>query len=137
MSDSVPRSRRTLKPGAGELRADAGQWGLDLWNGSALVQRLVLPTAAMADRRPAPQARRPAAASAGRHLGGPGAPNPQSSGAEHPLDAEIRVEVGGGIQWWRVQGVAEHNNGGQPVYLAGSARDITAERRPDTPEGET
>ena len=46
-----------------------------------------------------------------------------------PLDAEIRVQVNGGpIEWWRVQGSVERNPGGQPVRLAGSVRDISAER---------
>ena len=47
-----------------------------------------------------------------------------------PLDAEIQVQLNDGhIEWWRMQGSAERNPGGQPVRLAGSVRDISAERR--------
>ena len=49
-----------------------------------------------------------------------------------PLDVEVCVQLADGrLEWWRVQGVAEHNAGGQPVYLSGNVRDVSAKRRRD------
>ena len=42
-----------------------------------------------------------------------------------PLDLEIEVDVPGGrLERWRLQGSAQRNEAGQPVYLAGSMREM-------------
>jgi PAS domain-containing protein len=47
-----------------------------------------------------------------------------------PLDVELRVEVAGqSLEWWHIRGSAQRNDAGQPVYLAGSAREVSADRR--------
>jgi len=49
--------------------------------------------------------------------------------AKTPLALEIRVRLPSGqFERWRVLASAEHNTGGQPVYLAGSMQDVSAER---------
>jgi PAS domain-containing protein len=130
MSDSTPPSPQTPAPGAGELPPGGGLWGLDLWDGSAwfsdwFYQRLQWPTEV---RRTRLDDLRPDLAAGAwevllrqirNHLE-----------LQTPLDAEIQVQVKGGqIEWWRMQGSAERNPGGQPVRLAGSMHDISAERR--------
>jgi hypothetical protein len=53
-----------------------------------------------------------------------------------PLDLTVCAELPEGrTEWWHVQGVAEHNTGGQPVYLSGNVRDVTSQHRCD-PAGE-
>lgn len=48
-----------------------------------------------------------------------------------PLDMEVRVELAPEkIEWWHVRGTALRNKAGQPIYLAGSARDSSADRKP-------
>jgi hypothetical protein len=131
MSDSVPPDPNTPAPGASELPPSGGLWGLDLWSGSAwfgdwFYRRLQWPTKI---RRTRLDDLRPNLLAGDwqilllqirGHLE-----------LQTPLDAEIRVQVNGGpIEWWRVQGSVERNPGGQPVRLAGSVRDISAERRP-------
>jgi PAS domain-containing protein len=54
-----------------------------------------------------------------------------------PLDAQLCVRLGGGqIEWWRMQGSAERDVRGKPVYLRGSVRDVSANRHPDSSEDE-
>jgi hypothetical protein len=44
-----------------------------------------------------------------------------------PLDLEIEVEVAGArVERWRMGGAALRNGAGQPVYLAGSMREVSA-----------
>jgi PAS domain-containing protein len=130
MSDSPPPPHQTPAPGAGERPPSGGLWGLDLWNGSAwfsdwFYQRLQWPTEVrrirLEDLRPN------LAAGAWELLLLQIRSNLE---LQTPLDAQIQVHVKGGqIEWWRMQGSAERNPGGQPVRLTGSARDISAERR--------
>ncbi len=47
-----------------------------------------------------------------------------------PLDVELKVDpVGRSSEQWHIRGSAQRNQAGQPVYLAGSAREIVAVRR--------
>jgi len=50
-----------------------------------------------------------------------------------PLDVELNVDLAGlPSQCWHIRGSAQRNEAGQPVYLAGSAREVSAgERRPE------
>jgi PAS domain-containing protein len=136
MSDSMPPPHKTPAPGAGEL-PPSGLWGLDLWNGSAwfsdwFYQRLQWPTEV---RRIRLEDLRPNLAAGAwellllqirSHLE-----------LQTPLDAEIQVQVKGGqIEWWRMQGSAERNPGGQPVRLDGSVSDISVERHGAAPDSE-
>jgi PAS domain-containing protein len=137
MSDLPTPPHQTPAPGAGERPPSGGLWGLDLWNGSAwfsdwFYQRLQWPTEV---RRIRLEDLRPNLAAGAwellllqirSHLE-----------LQTPLDAEIQVQVKGGqIEWWRMQGSAERNPGGQPVRLAGSVHDISAERRRLPPDSE-
>ncbi len=48
-----------------------------------------------------------------------------------PLDLEFQVSVPpAGARWWRLQGTAQRTGAGPPVYLAGSMRDVSADRGP-------
>jgi hypothetical protein len=130
MHDSTPPPGNTPAPGVGELSADGkGIWGLDLWNGSAwfsdwFVQRLKWTGAErkrLDDLRP--------------HLPG-GAWESLLAAIRNHLERQVPLELtvcatlsDGRIEWWYVQGVAEHNAGGQPVYLSGHMRDVSAENR--------
>lgn len=45
-----------------------------------------------------------------------------------PLDLKLRVQVAGGQhEWWHLRGCAQRNDAGQPIYLAGSVRDVSAD----------
>jgi hypothetical protein len=45
-----------------------------------------------------------------------------------PLDLKLRVQVAGDrIEWWHLRGSARRNDAGQPIYLAGSMRDVSAD----------
>lgn len=47
-----------------------------------------------------------------------------------PLDLEFEVRVAGDQpEWWHLRGSAQRNSSGQPVYLAGSMREVSADRR--------
>ena len=47
-----------------------------------------------------------------------------------PLDLELRVQVAEErFEWWQLRGAARRNEAGQPLYLAGSVRDVSAERK--------
>ena len=52
-----------------------------------------------------------------------------------PLDLELRVRVADGLECWQLRGAAQRNAAGQPIGLAGSVREVGAERAPErTPE---
>ena len=133
MPESNPPPSETPPLGAGDLLAgDQGIWGLDLWNGGAwfsdwFVQRLQWPAGVERKRL---DALRP-------HLPGGAWESLLAAIRAHlerqiPLDVEVCVQLADGrLEWWRVQGVAEHNAGGQPVYLSGNVRDVSAKRRRD------
>jgi hypothetical protein len=44
-----------------------------------------------------------------------------------PLNLEMEVRVGDERERWRMRGCAHRNDTGQPVFLAGSMRDVTGE----------
>jgi PAS domain-containing protein len=130
MSDLAPRPPKTPDEGATEPPAGGeGLWGLDLWNGSAwfsdwFYQRLQWPPhlkrKRLDDLRPnlAAGAWEALLLHIRAHLE-----------AQTPLDTEIRVQLPSGqSEWWRVLASAEHNTGGQPVYLAGTMHDVSAAR---------
>jgi PAS domain-containing protein len=135
MTDSPlpPRSNPAAPTSASPASTD-GLWGLVLWKGSAwfsdwFYQRLQWPMAVkhtrLEDLRPhLPEGAWETLLCAIRcHL---------EQGM--PLDAELRVQTNSGrIEWWQVTGAVEHNVGGQPVYLAGRMRDVTAEPRRGAP----
>jgi PAS domain-containing protein len=137
MSDSpLPPRSNPAAPASGSPAGTDGLWGLVLWKGSAwfsdwFYQRLQWPTAVkhtrLEDLRPnLPDGAWEKFLSAIRsHL---------EQGI--PLDAELRVQLKDGrIEWWRVTGALERNVGGQPVYLGGRMRDVTAEPRGGAPTG--
>ncbi len=48
-----------------------------------------------------------------------------------PLDLELRVRVADGLECWQLRGAAQRNAAGQPIGLAGSVREVGAERAPE------
>ena len=53
-----------------------------------------------------------------------------------PLDVELNVDLAGQPSpWWHLRGSALRNGAGQPVYLAGSVREVRAHAK--RPEGES
>jgi PAS domain-containing protein len=138
MSESAPPPRKTPSPGEGEPPAnDEGLWEVNLWNGSAwfsdwFYQRLQWPMEVnrhrLDDLRPhLPDGAWEALLLVFREY----------LERQRPLDAQLRVQLTNGqIEWWRILGGAERNAGGQPMYLAGSMRDVTDEHRRDTSDGE-
>jgi hypothetical protein len=128
MSNSEPPHRKTPAPGPATPPSGAeGRWGLDLWNGSAwfsdwFYQRLGWPThikrKRLDDLRPnlAAEAWDALLRQIRAHLE-----------AKTPLALEIGVQLPSGqVERWQVVASAEHNAGGQPVYLAGSMREVSA-----------
>jgi hypothetical protein len=135
---SPPRNRRAAKPGARALEGCGdGFWELDLSAGSAwfsewFYQKLSWSAetkrTTLGDLQPLlpPAAWLELMARLRDHL---------EQG--HPLDLEFEVRLpDGSMPWWRIQGSAHRNGSGQPVHLAGSMRDVSAEprRRGATPE---
>jgi PAS domain-containing protein len=131
MSDAAPPASPPPAPGACEAAPGGGLWELDLWDGSAwfsdwFYQRLHWPAEV---RRTRLEDLRPNLVAGAwevlllqirSHLE-----------LQTPLDAEIQVRVSDGqTECWRIRGSAERNPGGQPVRLAGTVLDISAERRP-------
>jgi PAS domain-containing protein len=46
-----------------------------------------------------------------------------------PLDLKLRIQVAGKqFEWWHLRGAAQRNAAGQPIYLAGSMCDVSADR---------
>jgi hypothetical protein len=132
MTDSAPPHRKTPDQGPAQPSSGAeGLWGLDLWNGSAwfsewFYQRLAWSPHVKRKRLDDLQPNLSAEAWDGlllqirAHLE-----------AKTPLALEIKVQLPSGqFEWWHVTAQAEHSTGGQPVYLAGSMRDVSAERDP-------
>src|ERR1700733_3977736 len=126
----LPSRNNPAAPDSGSPAGADGLWGLVLWKGSAWFRdwfylRVQLPTAVkhtrLEDLRPnLPEGAWETLLAAIRsHL---------EQGM--PLDAELRVQLNNGrVEWWRVTGALEGNVGGQPVYLGGRMRDVTAEPR--------
>ena len=108
-----------------------GIWGLDLWNGGAwfsdwFVQRM---NWTGAERKRLDELR--------PHLPGGAWESLLTAIRNHlerqtPLDITLCARLADGrSEWWQVQGVAEHNAAGQPVYLSGSVRELGAEQPTD------
>ena len=101
-----------------------GRWGLDLWNGHAwfstwFYERLQWPAGVerkkLSDLRPSlPEGAWESLLLAIRdHLE-----------RQLPLEMQLRAQLPDGrFECWQVQGLAERNASGQPVYLAGSMRE--------------
>ena len=138
--DTVPPRKRMLarKPGLRALEACGdGFWELDLMDGSAwysewFYQKLNWPTeikrTRLADLEPLfkPDVWRLMMRAIRAHL-------EQS----RPLDLEFDVQAKGeATRRWRILGSSRRNDAGQPIYLAGSMRDMSAEgRSSDAPSG--
>jgi hypothetical protein len=133
MSDSAPQPSKSSASGANRPPGSVdGVWKLDLMNGTVwfsewFYRRLHWPVQVnrkrLGDLRPYLQegAWETLLQGIRAHLE-----------RQVPLDAKIFVQLPGGqIEWWRMQGSAEHNALGKPVYLRGSVRDVSAEHRPD------
>ncbi|MHB8475681.1 MAG: hypothetical protein ACYDBZ_05275 [Steroidobacteraceae bacterium] len=102
-----------------------GRWSLDLWNGHArfsawFYERLPWPAGVerkkLSDLRPSlPEDAWESLLLAIRdHLE-----------RQLPLDMQLRAQLPDGrFECWQVQGLAERNAAGQPVYLAGSMREV-------------
>ena len=128
MPISTPRLHRPPDPGPGQPPADEGRWELDLWNGSVWYsewfrRRLQwLPHTShrrLEDLRPnlAPGAWEVLLQGIRAHLE-----------RQEPLNLTMGVQLlGGHTEIWQVLGTAERTAAGQPVYLAGSMKDITAQ----------
>jgi hypothetical protein len=121
MSDPAPPS--CTPPAPADDAGGEGRWGLDLWNGHAwfsdwFYARLQWPAVVerkrLADLRPnLPEGAWESLLHAIReHLE-----------RQMPLEVKLRAQLPDGrFECWQVQGLAECNAAGQPVYLAGSMR---------------
>jgi hypothetical protein len=139
MSDSPPRPPKTPPPGAGGLPpSDEGLWELNLWNGSAwfsdwFYQRLQWPMEVNRKRLDDLKPHLPAGGWEALLLG-----IRDYLERQMPLDLRLRVQLNNGqIEWWRVRGSADFNVGGQPMYLVGTMRDVSAEHPRDTSDGKS
>jgi PAS domain-containing protein len=115
-----------MGPNLSEPPEDEGRWELDLWNGSVWYsewfrRRLQwLPHAShrrLEDLRPnlAPGSWELLLQGIRAHLE-----------RQEPLNLNLGVQlVGGRTEIWHVEGAAERTAAGQPVYLAGTMKDIT------------
>ncbi len=133
MPISTPRPHRTPAPGPGEPQAEEGLWELDLWNGSVWYsdwfrRRLQWPAHTVHRRLEdlkayfVPSGWEALLQAIRAHLE-----------RQEPLDIKVGVQLQGGLtETWRVLGSAERTAAGQPVYLAGSMKDIDTEA-PTTP----
>ena len=131
MPISNTRLNRPPPPGPGDPPAEEGQWKLDLWNGSVWYsewfrRRLQWPPHTshrrLEDLRPnlAPGAWEALLLWIRAHLE-----------RQIPLDLTIGVQLEGGLtEIWQVIGSAERTAAGQPVYLAGSMKDLSAQGSP-------
>ena len=126
MSTPTSRPHRPPSSGPGEPPAEEGLWELDLWNGSVLYndwfrRRLQWPPHTvhrrLDDLRPnlAPGAWERLLNGIRAHLE-----------RQEPLDLTIDVQLHSHKEIWHVQGTVERTASGQPVYLAGSMKDISA-----------
>jgi PAS domain-containing protein len=132
MQGAQRSKRKSVKPGLRALEGCGdGFWEFDLLDGSAwfndwFYQKLAWPTevkrTTLADLQPvvAPQAWSALMANLREHL---------ERGA--PLDVELEINLSGNERaWWRIRGSAHRNGAGQPVSIAGSMQDVSADRRP-------
>ena len=130
ISTSQPHGSPATGPGEptpGEPPADEGHWELDLWNGSVRYsewfrRRLQWPPHTnhhrLEDLRPnlAPGAWEVLLLGIRAHLE-----------RQEPLNLTMHVQLPGGhTEIWQVQGSAERTAAGQPVYLSGSMKEISA-----------
>jgi hypothetical protein len=131
MQGAQAPKRKSAKPGLRALEACGdGFWEFDLLDGSAwfnewFYHKLAWPTelrrSTLADLQPAiaPQAWSALMANLRDHL---------ERGT--PLDLELEVRLAGDKrEWWRIRGSAHRNGAGQPVSIAGSMRDVSADYR--------
>jgi PAS domain-containing protein len=107
---------------------DGGRWHLNLWNGTAwfsdwFYERLHWPAQVkrtrLDDLRPhlSAAAWQALLAAIRAHLE-----------QQIPLDLQLRVQrLEGQVEWWRVQGGADRNAGGQPMNLTGTMHDVSPE----------
>jgi PAS domain-containing protein len=130
MLDSHLRSRKALLPGMRALQASGdGFWELDLVEGSAwfsdwVYNKLQWPSDAQRTTlyRLQPMLRPDTWETLLRRIRG-------HLEQRTTLDSELCVQLGDGhCEWWQLRGTAQRNDSGQPIYLAGSVRDISADR---------
>jgi hypothetical protein len=130
MPESRSRPRKATQPGWLALNACGdGFWEFDLLSGSAwfsdwFYRKLGWPEArrSMLDLQPL---MRPADwEELMRKLRG------QLEQAQ-PLDLELRVRVADSLECWQLRGAAQRNAAGKPIGLAGSVREVSANRAPD------
>jgi PAS domain-containing protein len=131
MDGSSPRKRNTTKPGLRALEACGdGFWELDLKSGSAWFspwfhQKLNWPkdsrrtTLGELETVLQPAAWTELMARIRAHL---------EQGRPLALEFEAAVPGAAPRPWWRLQGSALRNDAGQPVHLAGSMREVSADR---------
>src|ERR1700675_2638473 len=124
MSESPPQSPGTPAPADDGLSSSGeGRWGLELWSGHAwcsnwFYERLQWP----------PGIERKKLSDLRQHLPEGAWESLLLAIRNHlerqiPLDMKLRAQLPDGrFECWQVQGLAERNAGGQPVYLAGSMR---------------
>jgi len=125
MSESDPQFHKPPASGDDEPTAGGeGRWGLDLWNGHAwfsdwFYERLQWPAGAerkkLSDLRPSlSEGDWEALLLAIRdHLE-----------RQIPLEMKLQAQLPDGrVESWHVQGLADRNAAGQPVYLAGRMRE--------------
>jgi len=117
--------------------SDEGQWELTLWNGAAwfsewFYRRLQWPMEVNHEKWDDLESYLPDGAWESLLLG-----IRDLLERQVPLNLQLRVQLSSGrIEWWRILGAAERNAAGLPVYLAGSARELSAEHRRDALAGE-
>src|SRR6202161_242700 len=123
MSDSAPQIHKPPPTDDEPPAAGEGRWGMDLWSGQTwfsdwFYTRLEWSTEAerkkLSDLQPSPpegawESLLPAVrATLERQM---------------PCDMRLRAQLPDGrFEYWNVQGLAERNASGQPVYLAGKVR---------------
>ena len=126
-----PRSRPRKAPQAGWLALNAcgdGFWEFDLLNGSAWFSDWFYRKLGWSEARRSMLDLQPLMRPADweelmRKLRG------QLEQAQ-PLDLELRVRVADGLECWQLRGAAQRNAAGQPIGIAGSVREVGAERAP-------
>ena len=133
MSDTTPPPPPTLDPEANELPSSSeGRWGLDLWDGAAwfsdwFYQRLQWPIEVtrqqLDDLQPymSPDDWEALLVGLRSHLE-----------LKIPLEVQVSVQLPSNrTENWHIQGSAERNAAGQPVYVSGSMREVSDEGRND------
>jgi hypothetical protein len=113
--------------GQGRRAGSEGVWELTLWNGAVrfsewFYYRLHWPTEVKRKRLEDLRPHLPAGAWEALLLAIRG-----HLEQGRPLDTKICVQLAPGrSEWWQVQGVAQRDNAGHPVYLAGTMRSVDA-----------